>query len=162
MAELGQDNFLYVADSALVTPENLALMDDWKSGLRFVSRPPASYKEYGKAIAKAVRQDSWHDLGALFQCPFLWVRRLAYPLRFERQSPTSLRRHANRPDNVTSLTRHCSRQSKTGQLSPCGRHRVRCASVRPCHCYSRSFALVCATLALTCLHGAFLHDHIAQ
>jgi len=65
MAELGQDNFLYVADSALVTPENLALMDDWTSGFRFVSRLPASYKECGKAIARAVRQDRWQDLGAL-------------------------------------------------------------------------------------------------
>ena len=65
MAELGQDNFLYVADSALVTRDNLALMDDFKSGFRFVSRLPASYKECGKAIAKAVRQDIWQRFGYL-------------------------------------------------------------------------------------------------
>jgi len=65
MAELGQDNFLYVADSALITEPNLALMDDWASGFRFVSRLPASYKECARAIAKAVRQNSWQDLGAL-------------------------------------------------------------------------------------------------
>jgi hypothetical protein len=59
MAELGRDNFLYVADSALITEDNLALMDDWKSGFRFVSRLPATYKECGNAITKAVRQDSW-------------------------------------------------------------------------------------------------------
>ncbi len=65
MAELGQDNFLYVADSALITPDNLALMDDFKSGFRFVSRLPASYKECGKAIAKAVRQDRLARSGRL-------------------------------------------------------------------------------------------------
>ena len=56
MKELGQDNFLYVADSALVTKENLTLMDDWKSGFRYVSRLPAVYKECGRAIAEAVRE----------------------------------------------------------------------------------------------------------
>lgn len=65
MSELGQDNFLYVADSALVTEENLALMDDWKSGFRFVTRLPASYKACGRAIAEAVREGIVHDLGAL-------------------------------------------------------------------------------------------------
>jgi len=33
MAELGQDNFLYVADSALITADNPVLMDDFKSSL---------------------------------------------------------------------------------------------------------------------------------
>jgi len=83
MAELGQDNFLYVADSALITPDNLALMDDWKSGFRFVSRLPASYKECGKAIAKAVRQDSWHDLGTLSEEPSTPKRKPAHYHGFE-------------------------------------------------------------------------------
>jgi transposase len=83
MAELGQDNFLYVADSALITPDNLALMDDWKSGFRFVSRLPASYKECGKAIAKAVRQDSWHDLGTLSEEPSTPKRKPAHYHDFE-------------------------------------------------------------------------------
>jgi transposase len=83
MAELGQDNFLYVADSALITPDNLALMDDWKSGFRFVSRLPASYKECGKAIAKAVRQDSWHDLGILSEEPSTPKRKPAHYHGFE-------------------------------------------------------------------------------
>lgn len=83
MAELGQDNFLYVADSALITPDNLSLMDDFKSGFRFVSRLPASYKECGKAIAKAVRQDSWHDLGTLSEEPSTPKRKPAHYHGFE-------------------------------------------------------------------------------
>jgi len=83
MTELGQDNFLYVADSALITPDNLALMDDWKSGFRFVSRLPASYKECGKAVAKAVRQESWHDLGALSEEPSTPKRKPAHYHGFE-------------------------------------------------------------------------------
>jgi transposase len=83
MAELGQDNFLYVADSALVTRDNLALMDDFKSGFRFVSRLPASYKECGKAIAEAVRQDSCQDLGTLSEEPSSPNRKPAHYHGFE-------------------------------------------------------------------------------
>jgi transposase len=83
MSELGQDNFLYVADSALITPDNLSLMDNFKSGFRFVSRLPASYKECGKAIAKAVRQDSWHDLGTLSEEPSTPKRKPAHYHGFE-------------------------------------------------------------------------------
>lgn len=83
MRELGQDNFLYVADSALITPDNLALMDDFKSGFRFVSRIPASYKECGKAIAKAVRQDTWEDLGTLSEEPSTYKRKPAHYHGFE-------------------------------------------------------------------------------
>ncbi|MGB6064310.1 MAG: IS1634 family transposase [Desulfomonilaceae bacterium] len=83
MAELGQDNFLYVADSALITRDNLTLMDDWKSGFRFVSRLPASYKECGKAIAKGLSQDSWHDLGTLSSEPSTPKRKPAHYHGFE-------------------------------------------------------------------------------
>lgn len=83
MREMGRDNFLYVADSALITPDNLDLMDDWESGFRFVSRLPASYKECGKAIAKAVRQDSWEDLGTLSEEPVTNKRKPAHYHGFE-------------------------------------------------------------------------------
>jgi transposase len=83
MAELGQDNFLYVADSALITRDNLTLMDDFKSGFRFVSRLPASYKECGKAIAKAVRENSWEDLGTLSEEPSTGKRKPAHYHGFE-------------------------------------------------------------------------------
>jgi transposase len=69
MRELGQENFLYVADSALVSEENLKMMDDWDQGFRFVTRLPLSYKECGRAIAKAVREDCWEDLGTLSDEP---------------------------------------------------------------------------------------------
>jgi transposase len=83
MTELGQDNFLYVADSALITPDNLALMDDWKSGFRFVSRLPASYKECGKAIGRAVRENTWEDLGTLSEEPSTPKRTPAHYHGFE-------------------------------------------------------------------------------
>jgi len=83
MREMGQDNFLYVADSALIIPDNLVLMDDFKSGFRFVSRLPASYKECDKAVAKAVRQESWHDLGTLSEEPVTNKRNPAHYHGFE-------------------------------------------------------------------------------
>jgi transposase len=83
MTELGQDNFLYVADSALITPDNLALMDDFKSGFRFVSRLPASYKECGKAIGRAVRENTWEDLGTLSEEPSTPKRTPAHYHGFE-------------------------------------------------------------------------------
>jgi transposase len=65
MRELGQENPLYVADSALVTEDNLALMSDQDKGCRFVSRLPATYSECEAAIARAVEADAWEDLGIL-------------------------------------------------------------------------------------------------
>lgn len=83
MRELGQDNFLYVADSSLVTPENLALMDDEKTGFRFVSRLPLSYKECRRAISRAVEQESWDDLGSLSDQPPTGKRKPAHYHGFE-------------------------------------------------------------------------------
>lgn len=83
MSELGRDNFLYVNDSALITAENLALMDDWKSGFRFVSRLPATYKECGNAVAKAVRENTWEDLGTLSEEPSTPKRKPAHYHGFE-------------------------------------------------------------------------------
>ena len=65
MRELGQHNPLYVADSALVTPDNLALMTDDEKGFRFVSRLPATYTECETAITRAVGYDGWVNLGVL-------------------------------------------------------------------------------------------------
>jgi transposase len=83
MRDLGQENFLYVADSALVTEENLALMDDWKSGFRFVTRLPASYKECGRAISEAVRTGMMEDLGTLSEEPSTPKRKPAHYHGFE-------------------------------------------------------------------------------
>ena len=65
MAELGQDNFVYVADSALITKENLRLMDDEKNGFRFLSRLPMTFHECEDAVARAVDEEAWTDLGTL-------------------------------------------------------------------------------------------------
>lgn len=65
MAELGQDNFVYVADSALMTKENLRLMDDEKNGFRFLSRLPMTFHECVGAITRAVDEGAWIDLGTL-------------------------------------------------------------------------------------------------
>jgi len=65
MRELGQDDPLYVADSALVTRDNLSMMSDEQKGFRFVTRFPASYGECERAIQRAVKADGWEDLGVL-------------------------------------------------------------------------------------------------
>jgi transposase len=78
MRELGRENFLYVADSALVTEENLKMMDDWDHGFRFVTRLPMTYKECGRAIVQAVREDAWEDLGAISDEPITPKRKPAH------------------------------------------------------------------------------------
>jgi transposase len=65
MRELGERNFLVVVDSAGVTKENLVLCSDPETWFLLLSRLPASYKECGAAISKAVEQDQWEDLGVL-------------------------------------------------------------------------------------------------
>jgi len=83
MRELGRDNFLYVADSALITEDNLKMMDDWDHGFRFVSRLPLSYKECRRAITSAVRADAWQDLGSLSDEPATPNRKPAHYHGFE-------------------------------------------------------------------------------
>lgn len=65
MRQLGAKDFLYVADSALVTPTNLELMNDEKKGCRFVTRLPETYAECTNAIERAVAADTWDDIGIL-------------------------------------------------------------------------------------------------
>jgi transposase len=65
MRKLGAKDFLYVADSALVTPTNLALMNDENKGCRFVTRLPETYAECIQAIERAVAKDTWDDVGIL-------------------------------------------------------------------------------------------------
>jgi transposase len=56
---LGPGAFLYVADSALITKNNLEAMDE----TLFVSRLPATYSECNRAIQVAVDVDAWNDIG---------------------------------------------------------------------------------------------------
>jgi len=66
---LGREDFIYVADSALITPENLALIDDWDKGFLFVSRLPMTYHECRHAIDQAVDVDSWEEIGTISDEP---------------------------------------------------------------------------------------------
>ena len=54
--------FVYVADSAMVTEANLREVGD---GTKFLSRLPATFKECGRVIKEAVQADAWIDIGVL-------------------------------------------------------------------------------------------------
>jgi len=59
---VGEHEFIYVADSALVTKENLAIM---KEDIQFISRLPENFGVCGQLISKAVTSGSWQDVGRL-------------------------------------------------------------------------------------------------
>lgn len=65
MAQHGLEKgaYVYVADSAFVTPDNLNKAEKTK----FLSRLPATYKECSRAIHQAVTADDWLDIGPLAQ-----------------------------------------------------------------------------------------------
>lgn len=58
---LGPGAFIYVADSAMVTQENLLLLN----GNRFISRLPANFGVCDQAIQEAVTKDEWSDIQVL-------------------------------------------------------------------------------------------------
>jgi transposase len=55
--------FVYVADSAFVTGDNLKKAET--ENTRFLSRLPATFKECSRAIEQAVTADDWIELGVL-------------------------------------------------------------------------------------------------
>lgn len=59
---LSEGAFIYIADSALITEDNLTTMGD---ETLFISRLPARYNECERAIEEAVKADSWTELGIL-------------------------------------------------------------------------------------------------
>lgn len=62
---LGPGAFVHVADSAMVTRPNLE-----SAGCnRFVTRLPATYAEYSRAISHAVGTGAWEVLGTLAETP---------------------------------------------------------------------------------------------
>ena len=69
MRNLGESQFIYVADSALVTRDNLDLIDDWDNGFLFVSRLPMTYTECKFAIRRAVADNTWEEIGVIAQEP---------------------------------------------------------------------------------------------
>lgn len=73
--------FVYVADSAFVTPANLKKAKD--ENVKFLTRLPATYKECSRAVSDAVCADDWIDLGQLNQTPAAKKRPAAYYRGFE-------------------------------------------------------------------------------
>src|SRR5256884_945657 len=53
--------YIYVADAALVTEDNLAALGD----TLFITRLPATYNECGRLIAAAVAHNTWEAVGVL-------------------------------------------------------------------------------------------------
>src|SRR5262249_10918575 len=53
--------YIYVADAALVTADNLAALGD----TLFITRLPATYNECGRLIAEAVAHNAWETVGVL-------------------------------------------------------------------------------------------------
>jgi transposase len=57
--------YIYIADSALVTEDNLrALRDTF-----FITRLPATYSECGRLIEETVARNQWEEVGVLAQTP---------------------------------------------------------------------------------------------
>jgi transposase len=59
---VGEKAFIYIADSALVTPNNLKELSE---GQPFITRLPANYAECGRAISEAIRSNQWEEIGQL-------------------------------------------------------------------------------------------------
>ena len=60
-----QGAYVYMADAALVTEDNLAALGD----TLFITRLPATYSECGRVMAEAVAQNRWEEVGVLAQTP---------------------------------------------------------------------------------------------
>jgi transposase len=78
---LGPGAFVYVADSAFVTPDNLKRANEKK--IQFLTRLPATYKECSRAIAQAVGADDWIEIGRLNQTPETTKRKAAHYRGYE-------------------------------------------------------------------------------
>jgi transposase len=63
---VGEDAFIYIADSAMVTEANLAQAGE---RTRFITRLPATYNEHERVILRAIEADDWKELGRIAQTP---------------------------------------------------------------------------------------------
>ena len=61
-----QAGFIYVADSALATEDNLSLIGD---DIHTITRLPENFGSCGRLIDKAVASGSWQDVGRLSHLP---------------------------------------------------------------------------------------------
>jgi transposase len=57
--------YIYIADSALVTEDNLTALKD----TFFITRLPATYSECGRLIEETVARNQWEEVGVLAQTP---------------------------------------------------------------------------------------------
>src|SRR5918998_1523432 len=57
--------YIYIADAALVTEDNLAALRN----TLFITRLPATYSECGRIIGEAVARNHWEEVGVLAQTP---------------------------------------------------------------------------------------------
>jgi transposase len=73
--------FVYVADSAFVTPKNLNRSKE--NDVKFLTRLPATYKECARAISDAVAADNWIDFGTLNHTPATKKRPAAHYRGYE-------------------------------------------------------------------------------
>ena len=85
MRKLGRQDFVYVADSALITKDNLSLMDEWEGGCLFLSRLPMTYSQCRNAIGRAVAPDAdaWEEIGVIADGPATKNRKPASYKAFE-------------------------------------------------------------------------------
>lgn len=60
---LAKGAFIYIADSALFSPENFSRIE--KDDILFISRLPATYNECNRVIKEAIIKNQWEDLGIL-------------------------------------------------------------------------------------------------
>ena len=73
--------YVYVADSAFVTPKNLEKAENTETW--FLSRLPATYNECARVITQAVNADQWIDIGPLADEPERPNRPTAHYKAFE-------------------------------------------------------------------------------
>jgi transposase len=57
--------YIYIADAALVTEDNLTALRD----TCFITRLPATYSECGRLMEEAVARNQWEEVGVLAQTP---------------------------------------------------------------------------------------------
>jgi len=57
--------YIYIADAALVTEDNLTALKD----TFFITRLPATYSECGRLIEETVARNQWEEVGVLAQTP---------------------------------------------------------------------------------------------
>ena len=63
---IGEDAFIYIADSAMVTEANLTQAGEQT---RFITRLPATYNEHERVIADAIDNDQWKEVGRIAKTP---------------------------------------------------------------------------------------------